>query len=144
MTTPHEQRRGNVLRLIALTTNDPLARTVALDELGESEVQARHELLQTCWADDMSNLRTAAEANFNSKEKSGRRKDMEEIGAKVVLSDGRKGICVDAYPDFKSGKGLELVIAIGAATATQVELCDSADFVKANSYNVRSIHTDKA
>lgn len=65
--TPNEQRRTNTLRLIALTTNEPLARTVALDELGESEDQARYELSQTCWAEDMSNLRTAAEANFKSK-----------------------------------------------------------------------------
>lgn len=67
MPTPHEQRRANTLRLIALTTNDLLARTIALDELGESEDQARNELSQTCWADDMSNLRSAAEANFKSK-----------------------------------------------------------------------------
>ncbi len=67
MTTAHEPRRANALRLIALSTNDALARTVALDELGESEDQARHELSQTCWVDDMSNLRTAAEANFKSK-----------------------------------------------------------------------------
>lgn len=65
--TAHEQRRSNALRLIALSTNDSLARTVALDELGESEDQARHELSHTCWADDMSNLRTAAEANFKGK-----------------------------------------------------------------------------
>lgn len=68
----------------------------------------------------------------------------EEIGAEVVLSDGRKGICVDAYPDLKSGQGLELVIAIGAVTASQAELCDPANIVKVNSYDARSIHTEQS
>lgn len=67
----------------------------------------------------------------------------EEIGAKVVLSDGRKGICVDAYPDLKSGKGLELVIAIGAATTSQAESCDPANRVKVNSYDSRLLSIQK-
>ncbi len=68
----------------------------------------------------------------------------EEIGAKIQLSDGRKGICIDAYPDFTSGKGLELVIAIGAATTSQAESCDPANRVKVNSYDVLAIHTEKS
>lgn len=67
MPSANEIRAYNTLRLIALSTNDSLARTVALDVLGESEDQARYELSQTCWVEGMDNLREAAEANFHSK-----------------------------------------------------------------------------
>lgn len=64
MPTASDIRAHNTLRLIALSTSDPLSRTVALDVLDESEDQARQELSQTCWIDDMDNLREAVETNF--------------------------------------------------------------------------------
>lgn len=66
----------------------------------------------------------------------------EEIGATILLADGRKGICIDAYPDFKSGKGLELVVAIGAASISQAKSCDPANRVKVNSYDALTIHRE--
>lgn len=66
MPSANEIRAYNTLRLIALSTSDPLSRTVALDVLGESEDQARHELSQTCWVEDMDNLREAVETNRKS------------------------------------------------------------------------------
>jgi hypothetical protein len=64
MGTPREIRRYNVLRLIALSTSDPLARSIALAELEEDEGRAREELSQTCWGEDMNSLREAAERRF--------------------------------------------------------------------------------
>lgn len=64
MATPREIRSYNVLRLIALTTSDPLARSIALDELEEDGDRAREELSQTCWGEDIDSLSEAAERRF--------------------------------------------------------------------------------
>jgi|TARA_R110000851_G_scaffold328795_1_gene500020 hypothetical protein len=64
MRTPREIRSYNVLRLIALSTSDPLAKSIALDELEEDVVRAQEELSQTCWDEDMDSLREAAERRF--------------------------------------------------------------------------------
>lgn len=67
MPTTNDISAHNTLRIIALSTSDTLAHTIALDVLGESEDQARHELSQTCWVEDMDNLREAVETNFQTK-----------------------------------------------------------------------------
>ncbi len=67
MNENNEFSANNALRCIALCTTDPLARTLALAELQESEDQARHMLSQTCWADDLVNLRYAVEDNYKNR-----------------------------------------------------------------------------
>ncbi len=49
----------NRLRLIALSTDDSVIKQFALNVLNESSDQARKELSETCWLEDIDNLRGA-------------------------------------------------------------------------------------
>lgn len=51
----------NMLRLIALTTTDELAKVVALNVLEESDTEAKNALVNTCWGEDIDSLRECAE-----------------------------------------------------------------------------------
>jgi hypothetical protein len=57
---------NNALRLIALTTTDDIAKKLALDVLNESENEAREQIGQTCYEEDMSDLRGALETQYKS------------------------------------------------------------------------------
>lgn len=55
------------LRLVLLTTTDPVARAIARDFLRETEAEAEEELKTTCWKRDMQRpgqLREVCERQF--------------------------------------------------------------------------------
>ncbi|MDN3525310.1 hypothetical protein QWY79_08495 [Halomonas sabkhae] len=60
------------LRLIALSTEDPLARDVALYVIGETADQARQALLTTAWGRDLSDLREAVSCRLSDAERADR------------------------------------------------------------------------
>lgn len=64
MMNASEIRAYNTLRAIALSTSDPLARSIALGVLGESAAQAREALSLTCLGDDLESLRAALERQY--------------------------------------------------------------------------------
>lgn len=54
----------HVLRIIALTCNDPLIVNFSLKMLAENVEQAKSKLSDTCWANSLGNLREALEAQY--------------------------------------------------------------------------------
>lgn len=93
----------NRLRLIALTTTDELVKNFALGALNENEVLARYELSQTCWADNLGDLRSAMQKHNESNEipDTPTKKQMADfVSAKSKLEkEGKLAATLECGPD---------------------------------------------
>lgn len=54
----------NTLRVVALATNDSVARAFCLDTLEETECEVRSALAKTCWGEGLDRLREAVTDNL--------------------------------------------------------------------------------
>ncbi len=62
----NEIKANNALRLIALSTTDSSIAVLCLDVLEESKGEAKSKLSETCYADQMEDLRAAVLAQFSA------------------------------------------------------------------------------
>lgn len=58
----------NTLRVVALSTNDQLIRTLCLDSLNETEVEIKEKLSKTCYGGTIDKIRVELQNQYGIKD----------------------------------------------------------------------------